>query len=108
MMRIGLVKWMVVGAMVIALCGCREGNEVARRTSGFDEFIPRYNDYIKKWLNEQREATLKSLTETEQEISKAAPEQQEALKRKFEQLKREEAKWDYRLARGDYFARRDT
>jgi microcin C transport system substrate-binding protein len=99
----GLVKWMVVGAMVIALCGCREGNEVVQRTSGFDEFIPRYNDYIKKWLNEQREVTLKALTETEQKISKADPEQQEALKRKFEQLKREEVKWDYRLARGDYF-----
>lgn len=103
MMRNALFKWLVAGVMGVALCGCGDEAEVVKRTSGFEEFLPRYNDYIKRWVTEQREATLKTLTETEQEISKTAPEQQDALKRKLAQLKRDVEKWDYRLARGDYF-----
>ncbi len=103
MMKQRLAKWLVAGMAVLALCGCGEEVEVAKRTSGFDEFLPRYNDYIRRWLTQQREATLKTLAETEQQIANAPAEQQEPLKRKLAQLKREEEKWNYRLDRGDYF-----
>ena len=102
MMKTLLEKCLCLGWIVALVCGCSEEVKVAKRTSGFDEFVPRYNEYIKKWLIEQREATLKELTKTEQEMAKTEGAAQEVLNRKIAQLKREQEKWDYRLERGDY------
>lgn len=103
MMKYLLEKCLCLVWIVALLCGCREEASVAKRTSVFDDFVPRYNDYIKSWLIEQREATLKAYAATEQEIAKAEGAAKETLKRKLAQLEREREKWDYRIERGDYF-----
>lgn len=103
MMKYLLEKCLCLVWIVALLCGCREEASVAKRTSVFDDFVPRYNDYIKSWLIEQREATLKAYAATEQEIAKAEGAAKETLIRKLAQLEREREKWDYRIERGDYF-----
>ncbi len=103
MMKTLLEKCLCLGWIIALVCGCSEETKVAKRTSGFDEFVPRYNDYIKNWLIEQRETTLKEFAKTEQEIAKTEGVAQEVLNRKLAHLKREQEKWDYRLERGDYF-----
>lgn len=103
MMKTLLVKFLCLGWIVVLLCGCGEEVKVAKRTSVFDEFVPRYNAYIKNWLIERREATLEMFAETEREIAEAEGTAQEAMKRKLAQLERELEKWNYRLERGDYF-----
>lgn len=102
-MRNALFKWWSVGLISVAICGCGEKAAVVKRTSGFDEFLPRYNEYVRRWVSEQRAAALEHLKANDREISKADPLTQDALKRKQAQLGREVEKWDYRLARGDYF-----
>lgn len=103
MMKTWLDKCLWIGCAVVLVCGCRDQMKVAKRTSGFDEFVPRYNQYITNWLNKQLEETLKSIAETEQEIAKSEGAVQEAFKRKLVHLEREREKWKYRLGRGDYF-----
>jgi microcin C transport system substrate-binding protein len=103
MMKTLLEKCLCLGWIIVLVCGCSEEANVAKRTSGFDEFVPRYNVYIKNWLIEQRDATLKEFAKTEQEIVNAEGAAQEPLKRKLAQLEREREKWDYRMERGDYF-----
>jgi len=98
-----LDKCLWIGCAVVLMCGCGEKTKVVKRTSGFDEFIPRYNLYITNWLNKQREEALKAIANTEHAIAESEGKAQEALKRKLAHLEREREKWDYRLRRGDYF-----
>ena len=73
------------------------------RTSGFKEFVPRYNAYIRDWLTEEREATVKAVREAEQALIGAEGEERDDLEKNLINLKRAEEKWDFRLNRGDYF-----
>lgn len=91
----------VVGLWVLA--GCRRDADVSMRTSGFESFIPRYNDYITKWLTEQREETIKQVRQAEKDVLGAEGEEREAYERTLIGLKRDEEKYDFRLGLGDYF-----
>lgn len=91
-------------ALLAALTGCQEDDREGVRTSGFEDFLPQYNRYIKNWLEEQQKATADQVRETEQELLAAAEgEEHEAIARRLTNLKREEEKWNFRLERGDYF-----
>lgn len=103
MMRILLERMVLLGVVMTTLSACGEEKRAAVRTSGFDEFLPRYNEYIKKWLIEQREATIKEVRKIEGEMQEVDGVGREALERRLIGLKREEEKWNYRLGRGDYF-----
>ncbi|MFK7849470.1 MAG: ABC transporter substrate-binding protein [Akkermansiaceae bacterium] len=96
-------KLAISGALICALAGCRQDTKVNQRTSGFEDFIPRYNTYIKNWLEEQSAATEKAIAETSETLETAAEEERETLERNLENLQREKEKWDFRLSRGDYF-----
>jgi len=97
------LKVLACGAVIAALAGCGRDEEVGKRTSGFEDFIPRYNAYITSWLNDQQEATVKAIRETEGKLQEAEGEEREGLERALINHIREEEKWAFRLAFGDYF-----
>jgi microcin C transport system substrate-binding protein len=92
-----------LAAMAIALAGCSREEDKSVRTSGFDDFIPQYNRYIKDWLTEQRRETVTALRKAEGGMQEAEGEERDAIERHVVTLKREEEKWDFRLSLGDFF-----
>jgi microcin C transport system substrate-binding protein len=98
-----ILKILGWAAILIALSGCRRDKEMSHRVSGFDDFIPRYNDYINKWLKQQQKDALKSISETEKRLESAEGEERNAIEKTLTNLKREEEKLAFRLSLGDYF-----
>lgn len=92
-----------LAAAAIALTGCGRDEVKAVRTSGFEDFIPQYNRYIRTWLQEQLEETLKDVRKAEQDMLTAEGEARETIEKKLINLIREQEKWEFRLGRGDYF-----
>ncbi len=90
-------------AILIALTGCRRDEVQSVRSSGFDDFIPQYNRYIKDWLGEQLEANVKAVREAEKEMLTLEGEEREAVEKRLLNLKREEEKLKFRQGLGDYF-----
>lgn len=97
------LKFLFCTAAFVALVGCGGDEDVSMRTSGFDDFIPRYNDYITKWLEAQREEAIKQISEAEEDLLTAEGDERDALERKIISLKRDEEKYDFRLGLGGYF-----
>ncbi len=95
----------ILGCVVVlaGLFGCRKEELAMNRTSDFENFIPSYNAHITKWLNEQKEATLKAITAAEAKLQGLEGEEREAVERSLANLKREQEKWEFRLGLGDYF-----
>jgi microcin C transport system substrate-binding protein len=92
-----------LAAMIIALAGCGREGVKSKRTSGFDDFIPQYNRYIKDWLTGQRAETVKALRKAEAGMHESEGEARVTLERHVVTLKREEEKWNFRLGLGDFF-----
>lgn len=91
-------------AILIAVAGCRHDEVAGIRTSGFEDFIPRYNSYISKWAQEQLDHAQKEVSKAEQKLLAAGEgEARDVAERELANQKREEDKWKYRLERGDYF-----
>jgi microcin C transport system substrate-binding protein len=88
---------------LLVLTGCRAEQMESRRTSDFENFIPRYNAHITKWLTEQKEATLKAIAEAEAKLQEKEGEERDAVERNLANLNRELEKWDFRLSLGGYF-----
>jgi microcin C transport system substrate-binding protein len=97
------LTFLFLAAALFATTGCRRDLDVSMRTSAFEEFIPRYNSYITKWLEEQREETIQQVRKAEEDVLGAEGEEREAFERHLISLKRDEEKYDFRLGLGDYF-----
>lgn len=95
-------------AAAIVLWGCGREEEVVLTRSGYEDFLPRYNAYIKRWLEGQKKETVEKVRQTGEEIAGSGGEAKEALERQLAGLKRDVEKYEYRLARGDYFRFGDT
>ncbi|MGJ8633745.1 MAG: ABC transporter substrate-binding protein [Luteolibacter sp.] len=87
----------------ILISACRSDDTESVRTSGFEDFIPRYNSFIKSWLLEKQDETKKALRKAEADMDVLEGEEREAVERHLINLKREEGKWAFRLGLGDYF-----
>ena len=98
-----LLKFFLCAAAIVALVSCGRDEEVRVRASGFEDFLPRYNDYITKWLTEQRDEIVKQVRKAEVDVLAAEGEERDALERNLISLKREEEKYDFRLGLGGYF-----
>lgn len=97
------LKFLLYAGALLFLSGCNRDEDVSMRTSDFEDFIPRYNDYIAKWLKEQREETIKQVRKAEADLLEAEGDERNALERHLISLKRDEEKYDFRLGLGGYF-----
>jgi len=89
-----------------ALCvvSCSDDEEDVERSLGFDEFVPKYNTYIKKWLSEEQSRLRKLVDETEKELATADAAGRADLEEKLAGAKRELGRIEFRQSLGDYFA----
>ena len=89
--------------LALVFSGCRSDDVDSVRTSGFEDFLPRYNRYIENWLTEQQTATAEAVDKAEKDMQELEGEERDAAERELLNLKREEEKWEFRLGLGDYF-----
>jgi len=97
------LKKLFLAAALVALTGCSRDSVKSARASGFDDFIPQYNRYIKAWLEEKRSETTTAVGEAEHEMQSVEEGKREAIEKRLVNLKREQEKWAFRLGLGDYF-----
>ena len=89
--------------LALGLASCREEEDKGERSLGFDEFAPRYNAYIKRWLEKEKAGCEKQLAELDGKVAKGEmtaderKEEEAALRRALERA-------EFRLSLGDYFA----
>ncbi len=98
-----ILKTIFYTALVVALAGCSREEGRALRTSGFDDFIPQYNRFIREWLHERQAETEEEISKAEKGMQTTEGDQREAVEKQLINLKREQEKWEFRLSLGDYF-----
>jgi len=92
-----------VALICLGFTACRSDESLNKRTSNFEEFIARYNTYIKGWLEEQAQITSQEVAETVEQLETAEGEAREELERTVSNLEREQEKWEYRQSLEEYF-----
>ncbi|NNC88509.1 MAG: hypothetical protein HKN82_08645, partial [Akkermansiaceae bacterium] len=100
-------RWwiLVLGAF---LCGCGEDEEVGRKGLGFGEFVPKYNQYIRNWLQTQKVEAEKGVAEARAALE--AESDEEARKRLAKGVEEAQVILDrilFRQGIGDYFSFKD-
>ena len=91
-----------VSFCLLMTTACKHEGPLVGRTSGFDEFIPRYNQYIKEWILIQQAASQKEAAELASQLIAATGTEQLRLEGLAEGTARELEKWQFRLALGDF------
>jgi microcin C transport system substrate-binding protein len=94
---------LLTGALALTGSGCRRESADVTRVLDFDSFVPIYNRHITGWIKEQQIATDKEVAKIEQDLANAQGPAKEALLTRLESLHRDQEKWQFRLALGDYF-----
>lgn len=92
--------WLLCAGLL--LIGCQREEKTVHRTSGLDEFIPRYNKYINEWLITQQATSQKEAARLATLIETTTDDEKIKLKGLAESAARDLEKWQNRLALGDY------
>ena len=83
--------------------GCRKQDTEARKTFDLDGFMPVYNRYITKWLNDQVADTTSQIARNTADLASAEGDAKTTLEIKAKALQRSLDKWNFRLSLGGYF-----
>ncbi len=84
------------------LAGCRKDSDTTSRKLGFEEFVPRYNTYIHKWLVAQKAGTEEETVRIATALATAEGEAKDLLEIQAEANRKDLEKWDFRLGLGDF------
>lgn len=104
----GLSRLLAAALALLGATGCQRQQDTVVQASGFEDFVPLYNQYIRTWLQEQQAATEKQITELETRLAAAQGQKAEQLAIELDSLKRDREKWAFRLSLGDYFRYSDA
>jgi microcin C transport system substrate-binding protein len=89
---------------IALLCGCGEEEERVQKGLGFEEFVPKYNRYIRNWLKDQQAKVDGELAEVEAKYEAAGEEEKAALEDELADARRQVERIKFRQGLGDYFA----
>ncbi len=101
-MRRFLLSLVLVAAGICLLASCRKDESETARALDFEAFIPRYNNYIQKWLAEQQAITNQETERISAALTTAQGEAKALLEIQATANRREREKWEFRLGLGDY------
>jgi microcin C transport system substrate-binding protein len=100
-----IIRILLAALLVLALSACRRESSSNERELGFDEFLPRYNQYIAEWVRAELETAQNELAKIESEIPMASAERAESLHARAEVLRLDVEKFNFRLGLGNYLKR---
>ena len=104
-MRRQLARYLLTATALtgcLAVVGCRSDLEQATRSSGFEDFVPRYNTYIREWILTQHKASQAQAQELAAKISTAEGDARTTLELEAEVVRQDLEKWEFRLGVGDF------
>lgn len=84
------------------VAACEDQAPPARTESGFNEFIPAYNRYIRDYVAENQAAAAKHLAELESQVPTSSGEELAKLEGKIKAARQENEKWSFRANLGDF------
>lgn len=91
--------------MPLGFLSCSEDAVKMNRSSGYEDFVSNYNDYISEWLEEQLITIDENKLELEKKIAVAAsPEVKAALEKELESVVRSRAKYQNRVDQKEFFS----
>ncbi len=93
---------LALGACALLVAGCRQKDQEVGRTLGFDAFVPIYNRYIEKWLQDQQAVSEKEIARITTELATAEGDAKTIKESHLQALKLDQEKWRFRLGLGDY------
>lgn len=102
-LSIGVCLVSMGGMLGLSSCSSEEADFKGK---GFDleGFMPRYNEYIRLWLKDQKQDIEKSISETEQKIAEAqAAEAKQKFESELQLLQRDLERVEFRQSLGAYF-----
>ena len=103
MLRLGAL--LIILGSVVGLTSC-SSEEVSFKGKGFDldGFMPRYNEYIKLWLMDQKQDVEKQISEAKDNLNAASTtEQKSKFEGEIQLLQRDLQKIEFRQSLGGYF-----
>ena len=89
--------------VLVASIGCQRHVESVDRSSGFEDFVPIYNDYIAKWIRSQEAQTGEQLARLQEQLDGAGPDEAAKLETRMTALRNAMEKWEFRKSLGPYF-----
>lgn len=95
---------LVLPVLLLSLPSCKDESETIERKLGFEEFVPKYNQYIDTWLQGQHAEVSKQLKELEGSLVEAKEGKRTEIQETIDEKKRELARIQYRQSLGDYFS----
>jgi microcin C transport system substrate-binding protein len=98
-----LLIWPVI--LPLLMSGCHQKEKYAGGGFDFDGFVPKYNQYISNWLNEQETRIAKEQSELEEKLGAATDDAtKERLRGDVAEMQREMDRIKFRQSVGDYFS----
>ncbi len=94
---------MLITLAAFALMGCSEKDEERVLGLGFDEWYPRYNEYIKDWLAEELDKEYEKLAKEEKALAEEEDGDHKAIEDKIDGLKAKIERLKFRQGVGNYF-----
>ncbi|MCP5536032.1 MAG: hypothetical protein H7A51_07320 [Akkermansiaceae bacterium] len=98
---------LIAGVIAFGLSGCEEKEEQFERSLGLDAFIPKYNNYIKGWLAEEKANHKKIIEKAREQLVSASGKKKTALQDTIEENERAIERIEFRESLGDYFAKKE-
>ncbi len=100
------ILFRVVSCVFVAcfFSACNEHEEEVERSLGFDEFVPKYNLYIKNWLIKEHARVQKEIESLEAELANADDQKKADIEDTLSDARRELERVEFRQSNGDYFA----
>jgi microcin C transport system substrate-binding protein len=103
--RFNYLRRALLGALTLCLLGgCGDEKQETERSLGFDEFVPVYNAYIKKWVASEHSRVQKSMRDLEEKIEQSEGEEKADHEISLSDVRRELGRLEYRQELGDYFS----
>ncbi len=92
---------LIMLSLFALVSGCKESEVATNRKLGVDEFVPRYNEYVAKWIKGKLAGVEEKIKKIEGELTAGANPAKQA---ELEELKREQQRYLFRQSLGSYFA----
>lgn len=98
-----LLCLLLLPVIFLGLHSCGDESEEVDRHLGFDEFVPKYNNYVKKWLAGEHARVSSQVADLEEKLAGAGEAAGKEIQGELEDAQRELARVEYRQSLGGYF-----
>ena len=95
---------LLAALLATGFSSCGDNEEQIERSLGLEEFIPKYNKYIREWIVAQKASHEKAIKDAEAELADASEKKKTSLQDTIQENRGAIERLEFRQSLGDYFA----